>query len=298
VHSILSDAAAAKGLLVTVDPDSVPTWLRGDPVRLRQALLNFASNAVKFTERGTVALGAELLEDRGDELTVRFWVKDTGIGIAPDAVARIFKPFEQAEPSTASRYGGTGLGLAIAERLARLMGGEAGVHSLPGAGSTFWFSARLQRGQGPAPAPQQGPTAGAAEALLRQRHTGARVLLAEDNEVNREIALVMLQALGLVVDTAADGAQAVALASAGPYALALMDVQMPVLDGLAATRAMRRLPGWADTPILALTANANEEDRRACHEAGMNDFVPKPMDVQDLHRALLKWLPRVDGGVA
>ncbi len=290
VHSIISDAAAAKGLVVTVDPDSVPAWLRGDPMRLRQALLNFASNAVKFTDQGTVALGADLLEEQGDALRVRFWVKDTGIGIAADAVQRIFKPFEQAELSTASRYGGTGLGLAIAERLARLMGGEAGVDSTPGAGSTFWFTARLQRGEGPAPLPPEGAPPGAAEALLKQRHAGARVLLAEDNEVNREIALAMLQALGLVVDAAADGEQAVTLAAARPYALVLMDVQMPVMDGLAATRALRRLPGWAAVPILALTANANEEDRRACRDAGMNDFVPKPMDVQELHRALLKWL--------
>jgi len=295
VHSIIADAAAAKGLVVTVDPDAVPSWLRGDPMRLRQALLNFASNAVKFTERGSVALGAELLEERDGGLKVRFWVKDTGIGIAPDAVQRIFKAFEQAEPSTASRYGGTGLGLAIAERLAQLMGGEAGVHSVPGQGSTFWFTARLQRGLGPAPAPQAGAPAGSVVALIKQRHTGARVLLAEDNEVNREIALVMLQALGLVVDAAADGAQALALAGAQPYALVLMDVQMPVLDGLAATRAIRQLPGWAHTPILALTANANEEDRRDCHEAGMNDFVAKPMDVQDLHLTLLKWLPGAAG---
>ena len=292
VHSIISDAAAAKGLTVTVDPDAVPTWLRGDPIRLRQALLNFATNAVKFTERGAITLGAELLEERGDALRVRFWVEDTGIGIAPDAVERIFRPFEQADPAIAGRYGGTGLGLAIAERLAQLMGGAAGVDSTPGAGSTFWFTVGLQRGQGQPPAPpENAPDAGSAEALLKQRHTGARVLLAEDNEVNREIALAMLQRLGLVVDAAADGAQAVALARLNRPALVLMDVQMPVLDGLAATRAMRTLPGWAQVPILALTANASDEDRRACQQAGMDDFLPKPMDVQDLYRALLKWLP-------
>ena len=290
VHAIVSDAAAAKGVAVVVDAGDVPPWLRGDPIRLRQALLNFASNAVKFTEHGRVTIAAELLQAQGDALRVRFRVEDTGIGIAPEALERVFLPFEQGEPGTAGRHGGAGLGLAIAERLARLMGGEAGASSQPGAGSTFWFTVPLQRGQGQ-PAPLPDPQAdGGAEALLKQRHAGARVLLVEDNEVNREIALAMLERLGLVVDAAADGAQAVALAQAHRYALVLMDVQMPVLDGLAATRAIRALPGGALVPVVALTANASDEDRRACAAAGMDDVLPKPMDVQELHRTLLKWL--------
>ena len=290
VHSIISSAARDKGLTVEVDSDDVPVWLRGDATRLRQALLNYASNAVKFTAKGRIALRAELLEARDNDLLVRFSVQDTGIGIPPEDIERLFHAFEQANAATASRYGGTGLGLSITERLARLMGGEAGAQSTPGSGSRFWFTARLQRGHGPAPERSSGERAAAAQALLRERHAGARILLAEDNEVNREIAVVLLQGVGLAVDTAVDGHEAVALALAGPYDLVLMDMQMPEMDGLAATRAIRTLPGWAGTPILALTANAFEEDRRACEAAGMNDFIAKPMDIGEVYVCLLKWL--------
>jgi CheY-like chemotaxis protein len=178
------------------------------------------------------------------------------------------------------------------------MGGQVGVESTLGAGSSFWFTARLRRGQGPVPDAASGDTALAVEAALRQRHPGARVLLAEDNEVNREIALALLQGIGLAVDTAVDGREAVALAMAGPYDLVLMDMQMPVMDGLAATRAIRALPGWASTPILALTANAFAEDRRACEEAGMSDFISKPMNIGDVQACLLKWLSIADAADA
>ena len=290
VHSIIASSARDKGVVVEVDNDDVPAWLCGDPTRLRQALLNYASNAVKFTAKGRIALRASLLEARDSDLLVRFSVEDTGIGIAPEDIGRLFHAFEQANAATASRYGGTGLGLSITERLARMMGGEVGAESTLGAGSCFWFTARLLRGRGPAPERSSGERAAAAQALLRHDHTGARILLAEDNEVNREIAIVLLQGVGLVVDTAVDGHEAVALAMAGPYDLVLMDMQMPEMDGLAATRAIRTLPGWADTPILALTANAFEEDRRACEAAGMNDFIAKPMDIGEVYVCLLKWL--------
>jgi CheY-like chemotaxis protein len=205
-------------------------------------------------------------------------------------VGRLFQAFEQGDASIASRYGGTGLGLSITQRLAKLMGGQVGVESTPGSGSSFWFTARLQRGQGLVPDKSSGDAARGVEATLRQCHAGARVLLAEDNEVNREIALALLQGIGFAVDTAVDGQEAVALAAAGTYDLALMDMQMPVMDGLVATRAIRALPGWASTPILALTANAFDEDKRACEEAGMNDFISKPMDIGDVYACLLKWL--------
>ncbi|MDE2368832.1 MAG: PAS domain S-box protein [Burkholderiales bacterium] len=295
VHSIIFEAAQAKGLRLEVDEGDVPPWLRGDETRLRQALLNFLGNAVKFTERGHIALRARLLGEQGGELRVRFAVEDSGIGIAPEAAGRIFHAFEQADRATAQRYGGTGLGLTITDRLARLMGGEAGVETAVGRGSTFWFTVRLQRGRGPMAEAAPAAAGTAAEAQLRRDHAGARVLLAEDNDINAEIATVLLEAAGLAVTHAADGLAAVELARAGGYDLVLMDMQMPGLDGLGATRAIRALPGWSATPILALTANAFADDRRACEAAGMVDFIAKPMDPERLYRALLQWLAPAPG---
>ena len=289
VESIVKDAARAKGLAILVDGNAVPMWLRGDPTRLRQALLNFASNAVKFTERGQISLRAKLLSDTGGALLVRFSVEDTGIGITPEQIGRLFQAFEQADASITRKFGGTGLGLAISQRLARLMGGECGVESTAGVGSTFWFTAYLQRGHGVIPR-RASPVVAGADVQLRQRHPGRRILLAEDNEVNLEVALAMLHGVSLQVDTAADGREALTLAQAGAYDLVLMDMQMPDMGGLEATRAIRELPGWADCPIVALTANAFDEDRRACAAAGMNDFLSKPMDVVALYACLLRWL--------
>jgi PAS domain S-box-containing protein len=290
VSSVIAVAAQSKGLRVEIDPDGVPFWLRGDPARLSQALLNYALNAVKFTQAGSIALRARVLEDDGSTLLIRFEVEDTGIGIAPEDQHRLFQVFEQVDPSITRQYGGTGLGLAITRRLVRLMGGETGVESILGKGSTFWFTTRLERGQR-GTLPEPAAPGGDAEQELRRCCAGARVLLVEDNEINMEVAVDLLRAADLRVDTANDGVEAVAKAKETLYDAVLMDVQMPNMGGREATRAIHKLPGREALPILAMTANAFDGDRRACIAAGMSDFVGKPAKPADLYATLLRWLP-------
>ena len=297
VAAMLQDRAATKGLSLELDLEEGLPPLLGDPTRLQQALLNYGSNAVKFTPGGgRIRFRTRVLEEDEAGLLVRFEVKDTGIGIAADKLGQIFRAFEQADGSTTREYGGTGLGLAITRKLAALMGGDSGVASVPGVGSCFWFTARLGRGA-PAPGGVPAPDLREAERLIGERFAGQRILLVEDDEVNREIAVEMLADTGLRIDEAVDGLAAVDMAGETDYALILMDMQMPRLDGLHATRRIRALPGRAATPIVAMTANAFAEDRLRCFEAGMNDFIPKPVDHDLLLQIVAKWLERHLRGV-
>ncbi|HEX5801449.1 MAG TPA: response regulator, partial [Azospira sp.] len=288
---LIGERIAAKGLGFVIDTGALPEILNGDVTRLRQALLNYLGNAVKFTERGQIALRADIVEDDGERLLVRFAVDDTGIGITDEQRRRLFSSFEQADGSTTRRFGGTGLGLVINRHLARMMGGDAGVEPRPGGGSSFWFTARLGRATAGTAAADAADDETPEAAILRH-HGGARVLVAEDEPINREVAADLLEYCGLDVDFAEDGRQAVAMARRERYDLILMDMQMPELDGLDATREIRRLPDYASTPILAMTASAFDEDRQACFDAGMDDHVAKPVLPDNLYASVLHWLGR------
>ena len=287
---LAAQRAEDKGLVLQTDvpPALMQCPLVGDPTRLKQVLLNLVDNAIKFTAAGRVTVRAGVDHETPQGLALRFEVQDTGIGMAPETLAKLFQPFEQADNSTTRRYGGTGLGLAISQRLVGLMGGDIQVDSAPGQGSCFRFSVRLGRAAVPAPAPPAG-TSSPREGL-RDRHAGARVLLAEDDLVSQEVSVAVLSMAGLRVDVAPDGQAALRHAQQQRYALILMDMQMPLLGGLEATQAIRAASLNTDTPILALTANAFDDDRQRCLDAGMNGHLTKPLQPDQLLQATLAQL--------
>jgi two-component system sensor histidine kinase/response regulator len=429
VSNLIAEKTSAKGLELIFDIDpGVYAHPKGDPLRLGQVLINFCNNAVKFTEQGEIIVRARVQEEEENGQLVRFSVSDTGIGLTDEQMSRLFQAFEQVDASTTRRYGGTGLGLAISRKLAQLMGGDVGVESEVGKGSTFWFTAHLDKGEGAVP-PQTRPdldgrrvliiddnaparevlsgmllsmkfivheavsgtegielvrqgldrnepydiafvdwqmptidgietgkrihalphpehhphlvmvTAYGREEVLRQAEQtafesvlikpvtpsmlfdsvvqvlasehpisrelqpshssvvdlssirGARVLLVEDNELNREVALGLLEGTPVTIDQAENGALAVQMVAKQDYDLVLMDMQMPVMDGIAATKAIRANPRFASLPIVAMTANAMDRDRDQCLDAGMNDHLAKPIDPDKLLKALLRWIP-------
>ena len=291
VNSILAERLQAKGLHLLMEIGQLPGNLWGDPTRLQQALLNYVTNAVKFTDQGKITLRVINQNETDDCVTLRFEVTDTGIGITPEAMSRLFSTFEQADNSMTRKYGGTGLGLAITRHLAELMGGEAGVESTPSVGSTFWFSVCLKKMEMRRNVERQEPSAVVdAESLIRQRYAGQRILVADDEPLNQEIAMTLLQAVGLLVDTADDGVQAVELVCKKRYAAIFMDMQMPKLNGLEAVRQIRNFAGCGDLQIIAMTANAFAEDKALCIEAGMNDFLVKPFMPEQLFGVVLRAL--------
>ena len=290
---LVSHKAVDKQIKLRVDlaPEVPGMKLLGDPLRLGQILINLTGNAIKFTDHGSIIVRARLLEDTPEGVLLRIEVADTGIGITTEQQQRLFTAFEQADGSMTRKYGGSGLGLAISKRLVEIMGGEIGVTSTPGQGSTFWFTVRLVKSSElvqPAPAISE---VSAYERLLNE-YLGTRLLLAEDEPISQEVSRGLLEDAGLVVDLAEDGLQALDLAKQNSYALILMDMQMPHMNGIDATKAIRALPGYEQKPIVAITANAFDEDCRLCLRAGMNDHIAKPVDPDKLYEILLKWLSR------
>lgn len=286
--TLIGERAKAKGLEQRTVCGHPGLSLRGDKTRVEQALVNFLGNAVKFTDKGRVTLACRILEETSTGYLMRFEVSDTGIGMTEEQQARIFDAFEQADSGTNRKYQGTGLGLAITKRIAHLMGGEAGVISQLGQGSTFWLTCRLGKGHA-APATTvmaQEP----AEVILARDYRGRKVLVVDDEPINREIIGALLNDAGLDVDMAQDGRDAVEKGRQGRYDIVLMDMQMPELDGLGATQALRAMPGLEQLVIIALTANAFDDDRIRCLAAGMNDFIAKPFAPSVVFEKLLRWL--------
>ena len=279
----------------------IPTGLCGDAVRLRQVLVNLIGNALKFTPKGKVSVTGELVRDTGDGVVIQFSVSDTGIGIPLDRQQRIFEPFEQADGSTTRQYGGTGLGIAIAKEIVRMMGGQIGVASEPGAGSTFWFTAEMKKGRAQALRRGKENTAGLPDARVhgRESRQGRRILLADDYAVNREVARRHLEAGGHCVSLACNGQEAIEAFESGDYDLIFMDIQMPVMDGIEAAKRIRDLEKGSGSasriPILALTAHAVKEYIDACLHAGMDDYLIKPVFRKDLLDKVDRW---IDSGSA
>lgn len=291
--NLVEQRAADKHLALNIDcsDELLNMSMLGDPLRLGQVLLNLVGNAIKFTQQGQIDVSVLALEKKEGKIVLRFEIADSGVGISTDDQLRLFNAFEQADNSTTRKYGGTGLGLAISKRLIRMMDGDIGVSSRPGEGSSFWCVVPFDCVSGQsvvlAPSPDRPQTA---EVRLRIEFAGCHVLLVEDEPINQEVSRTLLTEVGLLVDVADDGLLAVALAKQNSYDLILMDMQMPKMNGIDATLEIRQLPGYAKTPIIAMTANAFNEDRKVCLAAGMDEHLGKPVDPDHLFEVILTWL--------
>ncbi len=285
VRSMLEVRAQEKGLQSSIElADNFPARLVGDPVRIRQILDNLIDNAVKFTDRGSVRVLAGYGHD-GDELVLRFEVHDTGIGLDEKQMEHLFQPYEQADSSVSAKYGGTGLGLSIARQLAQLMSGDLGAESTPHLGSMFWFTIRVSEAAEAKPENIARPRQGRAPAPLGP--LSGHVLIVEDNEINQMLIAAYLDQFGLSHDTAVNGEEAVEMVQERTYDIVLMDIMMPVMDGIESTKQIRALSGpAAKTRIIALTAHAMEGDRETYLAAGMDGYVSKPVRATDLFTAL------------
>ncbi len=292
VKDMMQARVVEKDLILTteVQPELANMTLMGDALRLTQVLVNLTGNAIKFTSHGGVKIVAYLLTDNDDTVEVKIEVQDTGVGLTEEQISKIFKPFEQAESSTTRKYGGTGLGLTISKQLIKMMGGDVSVRSQPGQGSSFSLTLLLQK-----TSEEYIEFDDENQISMVSVRSGAKILLAEDNEFNQEVAVLILEDLGLQVKVACNGIQALEMVRYEPFDLILMDVQMPEMDGLEATRQIKRLPAARQIPILAMTANAFEEDKRLCQIAGMDDFITKPVSQANLERILARWIPNEPG---
>ena len=296
LSNLVAKKAEDKNLKLAFDIDpSVPPYLRGDPRRLCQVLTNLVNNAIKFTEKGEVIVRIKRLgKDRNDAL-LRFEVQDTGIGMSRDEIAMLFQPFQQTDSSTTRKYGGTGLGLVICKQLVEMMdGGKIGVESFPGNGSTFWFTLRLTEGSNPAES--QSLESGKNGSAVLKKIQGARILLVDDNAFNLEVAVDFLLGAGAVVATASNGKEAIELLHQQRFDCVLLDVQMPVMDGVEAVQQIRRDPAIKDMRVIAMTANASREDKARYLSAGMDDVIVKPFKYQTLFSTIAWWLPQKISG--
>ncbi len=293
VSGIIEPGARAKKLSYTTEIDpSIPSILKGDAARLKQVLLNLLGNAVKYTTEGAVNFRVLLNRVSVDNVDLRFEVQDTGIGIEPSKLQSIFEPFEQTDNALTRQFGGMGLGLSINRKLIEMMGGEMGVESQAGQGSTFWATMSFKLGKLQIKAV---PTYVPPLEALKAHHAKAKVLLVDDDFITQEIFQEVLGEAGLLVDMANDGEEAVTRIADHSYDLILMDVELPLMDGVDAACKIRSLPGWGETPIIALSGNGYDEVKERCLKAGMNAFLVKPVALETLYQELEKWLEKPKG---
>lgn len=293
ISNLIAGKCTEKGLELVFDVDTgILDDLCGDPLRLTQILINYTNNAIKFTDKGEIIVRIKKLKQDAENCLIKFEVQDTGIGLTEEQRGKLFQSFQQADGSTTRKYGGTGLGLAISKKLAALMGGDVGVESQYGVGSTFWFTAHLKLGKKKEEVLWTNGILENCKVLVLAGIRGAGILLVEDNDLNQQVAVELLEEGGFDTDIAENGKIAVEMVSKKAYDIVLMDMQMPVMDGIEATRRIRENQKYKNLPIIAMTANAMASDRQLCIEAGMNDHIAKPIDPEQLFFILQKYIPK------